>query len=46
MFATLLQLAGIVGVIVGCVLVAGIAGAFIAGGCAVAYVGLAAEGRR
>lgn len=46
MLASLLQLAGLLGVVVGLGLLAGAAGFFLGGGAACLYVGLAADRRR
>ena len=45
MVATLLQLVGLVAVIAGGVVLAGLGGALVASGCAAVYLGLAAEAR-
>ena len=44
MFFTLLQLVGLALFVTGCVLAAGVAGAFVGVGIATTYVGLAGEG--
>jgi hypothetical protein len=43
-FFTLLQLVGLALFVTGCVLAAGVAGAFVGVGIATTYVGLAGEG--
>lgn len=40
---TALQLLGLALVVTGCVILAGVAGAFIGGGAAMVYIGLAGE---
>ena len=46
MIATLTQLAGLVSVVVGALLLAGLGGFLVGGGAAIVYLGLAIEGRR